>query len=68
MTTATRAGQAGLQGWRGKLADRVAEPVAKRSRFDEDQVRAVMGATFLALSVLYVLKSALVLTRETRRG
>ena len=27
MTTATKAGQAGLQGWRGKVADGVGKPV-----------------------------------------
>jgi hypothetical protein len=47
-------GQAGLQGWRGKVADAVAAPVARRSGFSDDQVRAAIGALFLALSVLYV--------------
>ncbi len=47
-------GKAGLQGWRGKVADAVAEPVARRSGLTDDQVRAAIGALFLALSVLYV--------------
>jgi hypothetical protein len=47
-------GKAGLQGWRGKVADAVAGPVARRSGFTDDQVRAAVGALFLALSVLYV--------------
>ncbi len=47
-------GKAGLQGWRGKVADAVAEPVARRSGLTDEQVRAAIGALFLALSVLYV--------------
>ena len=47
-------GKAGLQGWRAKVGDAVAAPVAKRSRFNPDQVRAVVGAVFFLLAVLYV--------------
>lgn len=47
-------GTAALKGWREKVADTVATPVAKRSAFSEDQVRAVIGVVFLALSLLYV--------------
>ena len=66
MTTATRAGQAALQGWRAKVADSVAEPVAKRSPLSEDQVRAAIGALFFVLSVLYVAKTISALVREVR--
>jgi hypothetical protein len=47
-------GKAGLQGWRAKVADTVATPVARRSGLSEDQVRAAVGAAFLLLSVGYV--------------
>lgn len=47
-------GQAGLRGWRQKVADATAAPVAQRSPLSEDQVRAVIGAAFLALSLVYV--------------
>ena len=47
-------GQAGLAGWRAKVADAVAAPVARRSGLDDDQVRAAVGALFFALSVVYV--------------
>jgi hypothetical protein len=66
MTTATQAGQAALQGWRAKVADGVAEPVAKRSPLSEDQVRAAVGALFFVLSVLYVAKTISALVRATR--
>lgn len=57
MATATQVGQAGLQGWREKLADGVAAPVSDRTPLGEDQVRALLGATFFVLSVLYVVKT-----------
>lgn len=57
MATATQVGQAGLQGWREKVADGVAEPVSNRTPFGEDQIRAVIGGTFFVLSVLYVVKT-----------
>lgn len=47
-------GLAGLRGWRGSVADAVAPPVAKRSGFGEDQIRAAVGALFLLLSLMYV--------------
>ena len=57
MPTATTLGQAGLQGWREKVADGIAEPVAKRAPLDSDQVRAVVGAGFFALAAMYVVKT-----------
>jgi hypothetical protein len=38
--------------------------VAKRTPLDEEQVRAIVGATFLALSVFYVVKSVIALARR----
>lgn len=64
MTTATQAGQAALQGWRKKVADTVAEPVAGRTGMDEEQVRALVGTLFFALSVLYVVKTLRGVARE----
>ena len=57
MGAATQVGQAGLQGWREKVADGVAEPVSKRTPLDEDQVRALIGGVFFVLSVMYVVKT-----------
>jgi hypothetical protein len=47
-------GQAGLQGWRGKVADVVAPPVSRHSPVTDDQIRAVVGGLFFLLSVVYV--------------
>ena len=57
MATATQVGQAGLQGWREKVADGVAAPVSERTPLGEDQVRALIGGAFFVLSVLYVVKT-----------
>lgn len=48
-------GKAGLQGWRAKVGDAVAGPVAQRSPLTDDQVRAVIGGLFFVLSVVYVI-------------
>jgi hypothetical protein len=58
MTDLTQLGQAGLQGWRKRVGDLVASPVAQRAPVSEDQVRALLGAVFFALSVSYVVKTA----------
>jgi hypothetical protein len=66
MATAIQAGQAGLQGWRGKVADGVAEPVSNRTQLSEDQVRALIGGVFFVLAVLYVAKAVTELIRQQR--
>lgn len=68
MATATQIGQAGLQGWREKVADGISQPVANRAPFDEDQVRAVVGAGFFVLAVIYVVKTISAATRQARQG
>jgi hypothetical protein len=40
--------------------------VAKRAPLDADQVRALLGAVFFVLSVLYVVKTVAAATREAR--
>lgn len=57
-------GLAGLRGWRGSVADAVARPVARRSSVGEDQIRAVIGAAFLVLSLLYVIGAVRDLVRD----
>jgi hypothetical protein len=52
----TEMGKVGLNGWKGKVGERVAEPVARRTRLSEDQVKAVIGALFLALTTWQFVK------------
>ena len=66
MASATQIGTAGLQGWRRKVGDAVAEPVAQRTPLGGEQVRALVGALFFALSVMYVVKTVSTASRELR--
>ena len=50
------------------MADVVSEPVAKRAPFEESHVRAVIGAGFFVLSVIYVGKTIADATRQARDG
>ena len=68
MAAATRIGTAGLQGWRRKVGDAVAEPLAQRTPLAREQVRAAVGALFFALSVMYVVKTISAAARELRDG
>jgi hypothetical protein len=66
MATVTELGQAGLHGWRKKLANRISQPVADRAPLTEDQVRAFVGAAFFVLSLIYVGKTISAATRQAR--
>jgi hypothetical protein len=66
MTTATELGQTGLQGWREKVANGISRPVATRAPVEEDQVRAVIGAAFFVLAVIYVVRTISAATRQAR--
>jgi len=59
-------GLAGLAGWRETLADRVASPVAGKTPVSEDQVRAIVGATFFLLSLYYVITSIARMAKAAR--
>ena len=66
MTKATQVAQAGLQGWRAKVADAVSEPVSRRTPLSQDQVRALVGAAFIVLTLLYVANTVRDLVRQVR--
>ena len=68
MATATDLGKAGLQGWREKVGDRLAGPVAARTPLEPDQVRAAIGALFFVLSVMYVIKTLGEALRQVREN
>jgi hypothetical protein len=68
VASATQIGTAGLQGWRRKVGDVVADPLAQRTPLDTDQVRAAVGALFFALSVMYVVKTVRAASGELRGG
>jgi hypothetical protein len=58
-------GKAGLHGWRGKVGAAVARPIAQRSRWTDDQVRAAVGGLFFVLPLIYVLGTVRRLWRGT---
>jgi hypothetical protein len=68
VATVTELGHTGLQGWRQKVADGISQPVANRAPLEEDQVRAIIGAAFFVLAVIYVAKTITAATRQARRG
>ena len=68
MATPTEIGQAGLQGWREKVADVVSEPISNRAPVEENQVRAFIGGAFFVLSVIYVIKTISEVVGQAREG
>jgi hypothetical protein len=66
MPNTTEMGQAGLASWRAAIADRVAPPAAKKTPLSEDQIRAGIGAAFLALATFYVVSSAVRMIKAAR--
>jgi hypothetical protein len=66
MAQAEQLGQAGLVGWREKIADRVAPAAAQRSGLSEDQARGLVGAAFFALSAYYVISTCIRMARAGR--
>jgi hypothetical protein len=44
-------GEAALTGWRGRLGRAVAAPIARRTRFDVEQIEAALGLLLLAYTV-----------------
>jgi hypothetical protein len=66
MPKAVRVAQSGLQGWRAKVADQVAEPISDRTPLTAEQVRAAIGAVFAVLSVLYLVKTAKAASEELK--
>ena len=67
MASAIQIGTAGLQGWRSKVGDVVAEPLARRTPLAGDQIRAGLGALFFALSVMYVVKTLTAAASQMRQ-
>ena len=49
--------EAGLVGWRERLARKIEKPVSKRTPLTVQQVRALLGALFFVKSALYVGRS-----------
>jgi hypothetical protein len=59
-------GEAGLTGWREPVADKTAKLLSRRTPLRAEQVRALFGIAFLALSLLYVVRAVTQLARDAR--
>lgn len=57
-------GESALTGWRGKVGGAVARPIARRTRFSEQQVRAWIGIALLAYVLYRVLRPAIAALRS----
>ncbi len=51
-------GEANLSGLRGRMAKPVARAVSNRTRFTDEQVAAIIGLAFLALSIYGLISTA----------
>ena len=49
--------EAGLVGWRERLADRIEKPITRRTPLDGHQLRAILGALFFLKSAWYVTRA-----------
>jgi hypothetical protein len=44
-------GEAALTGWRGNVGRAIAKPIAKKTRFDIEQIEAALGFILLAYTI-----------------
>ena len=59
-------GESALTGWRGAAGRAVARPIAKRTRFTEEQVRAAIGLAILLYGAYRLLAPAIRAARTRR--
>ena len=63
----TALGESALTGWRGTVGRAVARPVAKRTRFSEEDVRVAIGLLILSYTLYRILRPAIRALRESSR-
>jgi hypothetical protein len=59
-------GQAGLHGWKGSVAERVADVADRKTPASGDVVRAFLGFALFTASLVYVLRTIAELARRSR--
>lgn len=65
--TVNALGESALTGWRGRVGGAVARPIARRTRFSEQQVRAWIGIALLAYLLYRFLRPTIAALRSTDR-
>jgi hypothetical protein len=63
---AVELGNLAAAGWRAKVADTVAEPLSSVAPLERDQARALVGATFFVLALVYVIQTSRRAAQELR--
>lgn len=61
-----RIGDAGLHGWKGRVAERAADTADRKTPASGDQVRAAFAIAFFLFSLVYVLRTIAELARQHR--
>ncbi len=64
----TAAGQAGLTGWRAKVAGRLSRPIAARTRLTKPQVEAIIGGVFVVITIVQFVSLIRRLSRAAARA
>jgi len=59
-------GEATLTGWRGAAGRAIARPIARRTRFTQEQVEALIGLALVAYAVYRVVRPLVRAFRTTR--
>jgi len=60
----TEFGEAALTGWRGAAGRAIAKPIARRTRFSQQQIEAAIGIALVAYAIYRVIRPAI---RTARR-
>ena len=60
-------GESALTGWRGAAGKAVARPIAKHTRFSEEDVRVAIGLLIIAYALYRILRPAIRALRASSR-
>ena len=55
----TALGESALTGWRGAVGKAVARPIAKRTRFSEEEIRVAIGLLIIAYALYRILRPSI---------
>lgn len=62
----TALGESALTGWRGAVGKAVAKPIAKRTRFSEQDIRVAIGLLIIAYALYRILRPSIRAIRSSR--